>query len=327
MSLFADSFRGGDIWSSAFTFDSPLKDLLERPAGFSTQDLLDEDELLQEVKALNGTLVDYVSRRGTLEELLRYIAEAPKEEEAEAAAEASADGKDGAADADAADAAAAPAAAAEEEAADAPSSEAASSGAGDSPSPKKRLIPIPASSSLSVRYPYMACEVICCDVAQIVDAIVDAGAEESAEDKDEDKDKDTNKAEDGESAAPPAPSPAPPPPPPAPPPSSPSPSPISGGNPLLDVLFSLLLLPAPLPPRVAGYFEKVLTVLFRRRPAALAAYVSEAGRPLFELFAKHLWCAGGGGRRASGERSEVWAKSEGLGPSEGLGREREERSG
>ena len=57
---------------------------------------------------------------------------------------------------------------------------------------------------------------------------------------------------------------------------------------LLDVLFSLLEHPPPLPPRAAGYFEKVVTSLFRRRPTTLAQYINIGGPQLFNNFVKHL---------------------------------------
>jgi len=110
---------------------------------------------------------------------------------------------------------------------------------------RKKFIPIPPEANLEIRYPYMACEVICCDVAQIVDAIVDSSAG------------------DGEGGN-------------------------AMGNALLEKFFSVLDNPSPLPPRLAGYFEKVLTVLFRRRPAALTGFINAAGKPLFEKFVAHL---------------------------------------
>jgi len=72
----------------------------------------------------------------------------------------------------------------------------------------------------------MACEVICCDVSQIIDGIVD-GVDGDREEEGEGGN-DNNYADKGE-----------------------------GSNELLDILFSLLDKPPPLPPRQAGYFEKV----------------------------------------------------------------------
>lgn len=75
MSLFASLGAGGDIWGSSFDFSSPLKDLLETN-DFTLTDLLKEDELLQEVKSLNSTLVDYITQPEQLHELLRHLVEA-----------------------------------------------------------------------------------------------------------------------------------------------------------------------------------------------------------------------------------------------------------
>eukprot|EP00953_Heterococcus_sp_UTEX-ZZ885_P040003 20474-Heterococcus_DN1.PRE.2 len=55
MSLFT-SFGGGDIWSGGFAFASPINDILERDS-FTLGELLEEDEVLQEVKSLNTRLL------------------------------------------------------------------------------------------------------------------------------------------------------------------------------------------------------------------------------------------------------------------------------
>ena len=57
MSLFA-SVGGGDVWSiSGISFANDVSDILEKDS-FTLEDLLQEDELLQEVKSRNGKLIE-----------------------------------------------------------------------------------------------------------------------------------------------------------------------------------------------------------------------------------------------------------------------------
>jgi hypothetical protein len=57
-----NSFGGGDIWSTeGFTFESPLKDLLDSNI-YSLVDLLEQDELLQELRGCEARLIDYFSK-------------------------------------------------------------------------------------------------------------------------------------------------------------------------------------------------------------------------------------------------------------------------
>ena len=56
------SFGGGDIWSTeGFSFESPLKDLLDTNI-YSLVDLLEQDELLQELRGCEARLIDYFSK-------------------------------------------------------------------------------------------------------------------------------------------------------------------------------------------------------------------------------------------------------------------------
>ncbi|XP_013598270.1 PREDICTED: serine/threonine-protein phosphatase 6 regulatory subunit 3-like isoform X1 [Brassica oleracea var. oleracea] len=48
--------------------------------GFTLEDLLDEDELIQECKALNGRLLNFLRERVQVEQLIRYIIEEPPED-------------------------------------------------------------------------------------------------------------------------------------------------------------------------------------------------------------------------------------------------------
>lgn len=66
VSLFASDNSGGLGWANGvtmFNIASPLNDLLER-GDFTLEDLLEEDELIQEMKARNDTLLHvYVGPR------------------------------------------------------------------------------------------------------------------------------------------------------------------------------------------------------------------------------------------------------------------------
>ena len=57
MSLFA-TLSQGDIWSiQGISFASPINDILDKDS-FTLEELLQEDELLQEVKARNPRLLE-----------------------------------------------------------------------------------------------------------------------------------------------------------------------------------------------------------------------------------------------------------------------------
>lgn len=64
--------EGGDIWSTGiFSYESPLKDLLDS-GNFELEDLLAEDELLQELRS-NERLAAYFADRNVILKLLSYI--------------------------------------------------------------------------------------------------------------------------------------------------------------------------------------------------------------------------------------------------------------
>ncbi|GMH65482.1 hypothetical protein TrRE_jg3513 [Triparma retinervis] len=311
MSLFSNLGAGGDIWSAGgFDFSSPLKDLLDR-GNFTLQELLEEDELLQEVKSLNSQLITFLSTPNTLKELVVFLSDGRDDmgvvdstmgggDKEEGENEKDKDdndrdtsmsgsmvivGKDelegsgssgtqdnnengdsngvsnGASDGNSNGvsngASTGPNAPSDPSSPSAPSNDPNDSTASSASTASS--IHIPASATEKIRYPYMACEVICCDVVQIIDGIVDAGTEEGGEEGGE-----------GEGEA------------------KENPPTAQVNNVLLDILFSLLDQPAPLPARQAGYFEKVLTSLFRRRPSSLALYINAGGFPLFSKFLSHL---------------------------------------
>ncbi|KAK7331266.1 hypothetical protein VNO77_25486 [Canavalia gladiata] len=60
---------------------SPVETILDRD-NFTLEELLDEDEIIQECKALNGRLINFLSGRAQVEQLIRYIVEeAPEDAE------------------------------------------------------------------------------------------------------------------------------------------------------------------------------------------------------------------------------------------------------
>jgi hypothetical protein len=56
----------------------------------------------------------------------------------------------------------------------------------------------------------------------------------------------------------------------------------------LKQLFSLLSLDAPLDHYLAGYFEKVLEMLFRRMTVPVMAFLNEGGVPMLQTFLNHI---------------------------------------
>lgn len=115
-----------------------------------------------------------------------------------------------------------------------------------------------------IRYPYMACEVICCELTQILDILIEGSvpismehtndnnnkaSSSSASDVDDNNENDDAKSE-GEG--------------------------VEERQSILDLLFSMLFTtPASqLDDRRAGYLEKILTVLFRTKRAAMTAYIN-----------------------------------------------------
>ena len=73
-----NSFGGGDIWSTeGFSFESPLKDLLDTNI-YSLVDLLEQDELLQELRGCEARLIDYFSKPAVVAGLVEcMICEVP----------------------------------------------------------------------------------------------------------------------------------------------------------------------------------------------------------------------------------------------------------
>uniref|UniRef100_A0A7S0WRG6 Uncharacterized protein n=1 Tax=Chlamydomonas leiostraca TaxID=1034604 RepID=A0A7S0WRG6_9CHLO len=63
------------FWKVAgFSAPSPIEQLLDKEE-FTLEELLDEDDLIQECKSLNGRLVAFLRERSTVEQLVRYLVE------------------------------------------------------------------------------------------------------------------------------------------------------------------------------------------------------------------------------------------------------------
>ncbi|CAL1405929.1 unnamed protein product [Linum trigynum] len=58
---------------------SPVETILDKD-NFTLEELLDEDEIIQECKALNGRLINFLREKAQVEQLIRYIVEEPTED-------------------------------------------------------------------------------------------------------------------------------------------------------------------------------------------------------------------------------------------------------
>ncbi|OQR98189.1 serine/threonine-protein phosphatase 6 regulatory subunit [Achlya hypogyna] len=80
MSFFA-SDDSGSVWSKAatlFNISSPLADLLDRD-DFTLEQVLEEDELIQEVKTRNVKLLQFLSTEESVRKMVYYITRTPEE--------------------------------------------------------------------------------------------------------------------------------------------------------------------------------------------------------------------------------------------------------
>jgi serine/threonine-protein phosphatase 6 regulatory subunit 3 len=72
MSLFS-SLGNGDIWSiSGINFASPVNDILDKES-FTLEELLQEDDLLQEVKSKDERLLAFLQSEETVQKLVEYV--------------------------------------------------------------------------------------------------------------------------------------------------------------------------------------------------------------------------------------------------------------
>jgi hypothetical protein len=254
----------GDIWTTgAFSFESPLKDLLDSE-NYTVQDLLKQDELLQELRGMHPTLLEFFSQEDAVLQLVQHVVQKPAVDEEEEEVKQ----KEGEEEAVVTENGEAKEASEEEEDWDV----------------QQNVPPSPNYSETDVkvlRFPYVACEVLCSEINAIVDTVVDGNIPSPAMkqhvvDGDDD--------DDDEQPADAAPT---------------SMSMVLAQAPhddmILDLFFSLLYTTekGQLDDYRAGYFDKILAVLCRKRSQALTLYINEGGGKgrlvLMKAMLKHLY--------------------------------------
>ncbi|KAG7355772.1 SIT4 phosphatase-associated protein [Nitzschia inconspicua] len=294
----------GDIWcSGAFSFESPLKDLLDS-GEYTLEQLLAEDELLQELRGMHPQLIEFLSSEESVAGLIQYAILPPEGTPPHKLSSPAShidqslvvEKNEGEIRGDDKDAVADVTKNGESEETDPPSSTETSAAEAE---PTKELamllrgedvvqdkIPVPTQTeqeerdALYVRFPYMACEVICCEVDGIVDVLVSGFVPASMEQqrairnrKEEIPANENNQVTEKTSEQH----------------SDPR------GRSILDLLFSILndSEPGEIDDYRAGYFDKILSVLFRKRPHEMSDYINSGGGRggdvLMAAMFKHLY--------------------------------------
>lgn len=317
--LDAAGVMNGDIWcSDAFSFDSPLKDLLES-GEYTLEQLLAEDELLQELRGLHPQLIDFFSSEEAVAGLIQYIILPPKTKTTMTTTTATATKADNVADEKTVNEASNDDdddnemideqentseydGTKQEEEAEAEevttTKEPGKWLQGDDPvvaeeeditRQQKSVTQQEEKDDLNVRFPYMACEVICCEITGVIDILMDGFVPLLCEDDtdDHDDDDDNNNEVDGEETKNNRSSSA-----------SSSQQLVSNdarGKPMLDLLFSILYdsKTGEIDDYRAGYFEKILSILLTYRPKDVAQYLNDGGGKgnltLMSAMFKHLY--------------------------------------
>ncbi len=271
----------GDIWcNGAFDFESPIKDLLES-GEYTMEELLAEDELLQEMRGVHPQLIQFFSTEEAVATLVQYIILPPSTEPTTKSGDGSGEGEGSAENGS------------EQKNSDAskkesnetedknPANEEKSIGPGkwleggepqEETSSKKPKSPQEEMENRYIRFPYMACEVICCEIKGIIDLLMDGTVPLLPTDDD-------GEEEDGKTKQI----------------SSLQISEDARGKPILDLFFSMLYTSeiGEIDDYRAGYYEKVLSILFRYRPKDIAQYLNEGGGKgnvaLMSAMFKHLY--------------------------------------
>ena len=284
---------GGDIWSTgAFSFESPLKDLLDS-GEYTLEQLLAEDELLQELRGCHQKLIKFFKTEQAVTKLVQYVIMPPRSRaepfllpESVAAKEEHLNG-DVATRAVATDEVSKP-----KDPGQWLQQHLEDVKSGKTKEPEKD----PAMKY--IRFPYMACEIICCEIPSVINTLVegkcvfdgDESAPENGQDdpsrpeaneiipnasetdmmevvpKEEHQQQQKEEEEEGKKAVA-----------------------------ILDLLFSLLhdTPSGELDDYRAGYFDKILTVLFRKRPEELTNYINSGGaagrQALMRSLLRHLY--------------------------------------
>ena len=287
----------GDIWcTGAFSFESPLKDLLDS-GEYTLEQLLAEDELLQELRGVHPELIKFFSTEEAVTGLIKYVIHPPggsppegflsfvnpskKQEDKETTSE----DEEAQTNSKTEDESSPAAPASEENEAEAQAETDGSKEERKEPGKwlegeqqpvdeheQTKRSEQEENDMLYVRFPYMACEVICCEISGIIDTIVDGFVPASSEDSSSSSSP-TEKPDgaEGNAVADPRP------------------------QPILDLLFSMLYdsESGQIDDYRAGYFDKLLSVLFRKRPQAMSVYVNNGGgrgnTALMKAMFKHLY--------------------------------------
>eukprot|EP00536_Pseudo-nitzschia_multiseries_P001988 jgi/Psemu1/235234/estExt_Genewise1.C_260144 len=294
--LDAEGVMNGDIWSNgAFNFESPLKDLLDS-GNYTLEQILAEDELLQELRGLNPQLIDFFSTEETVAGLLQYIILAPKKK-----ANANANANTKPVENGNASASVDPNAA-ESEASTATTSNNNNNNNTSNNEPGKWLqgediqgedanqtrqqqkTQQQQEDDVYVRFPYMACEVICCELKGVINIIVDGFVpltDTSYNDDEGEGEGEQKVNKESKSSSMPT--------------ASTLLSDDAKGRSMLDLFFSILYESeyGEIDDYRAGYFEKVLSVLLRTRPSDIAEYLNDGGgkgnTTLMSAMFKHLY--------------------------------------
>ena len=250
----------GDIWSTgAFSFESPLKDLLDSES-YTVEQLLEQDELLQELRGMHPTLLQFFSQDESVVKLIQHVIHEKSpvdlaltnEDEAEAGTLPQLEPTSGQTNQ-------------EQDATQEDATHEQQQQNEEEDEWEVHKAPSPQYSQRDVqvlRYPYVACEVICSEINAIVDTVVDGQVSPIIS-----HDDDNVQA------------------------FSPAESPTM----ILDLFFSVLFNTekGQMDDYRAGYFDKILSVLCRKRPAALTTYLNEGGGKgrlvLMKAMMQHLY--------------------------------------
>lgn len=66
------------LWRQDYSYHSPIPEILEKE-GFTLEELLDEEGLIQETKSANGKLLEYLSQSEQISSLLTYVVQPASE--------------------------------------------------------------------------------------------------------------------------------------------------------------------------------------------------------------------------------------------------------
>jgi hypothetical protein len=325
----------GDIWSTgAFSFESPLKDLLDSN-NFTFEQLLSEDELLQELRGCHQQLFSYFSTEQSVTKLVQYVIQQQQHQQRSQNQVSALDVQPNTDDDDDDD----------NDNDDKDIAVVQMNGVTTHENKKKeakpgewlfrhlqdvQLVSSPSTTTTTttseyekdpllrqIRFPYMACEIICCEIQSIIDTLVDGkcifqnnnGNQTNRLQQKQDQDQsvlvDDNLHDDSDPPTPTA-------------YTEIVTSESQGGMvevvaksdiettivdskddvkqiSILDLLFSLLYQTpiGQLDDYRAGYFDKILSVLFRKRPEELTTYINSGGiygrETLIKCMLNHLY--------------------------------------